>query len=138
MSRRDRQKLRDWTGSHIINPSDEDRHDDKQRKLEFINVSSHAKDAGNVRKTIRVHVMRDLRRQQRQRREAILKTQWPTPSGSMKCSESDPLNLSSTKTVVPKQPSGYLDPFVQFPIIMQPRMYELIHQCKLLIHHHFH
>lgn len=92
---------------------------------------------------MRSHVMRDLRRKQREEKFQRLgpnKPQAIPATANNACSNSiESMQASACqrlmelgKLSMPSQPGGSWDPFVVYPVKMQPRMYRLLHNCELL------
>jgi hypothetical protein len=100
------------------------------KSFAWVDVSSSENDKGKARKLARSHVMQDYVRRRKEQT-----TRGKSPNAAQKTISK--LNQASSQDtyfrfgmLLPREPSGSLDPFARFPIQMKPRTYELVHHCK--------
>lgn len=96
----------------------------------FVNTTTTKDENVNVRKLIRTHVMRDARRKQRTKRTAS--NTISQGSSHEPAYAHDSSSGKSSSPIIPlwRLPNDHA--FVTYPVVMQPYMYRLIHECKLL------
>jgi hypothetical protein len=97
------------------------------RSFGFINVTRPKETSENVRKLIRTHVMRDLRRRERQSSNDL--KEMPCASFKKQTYTGSNLLEETLSSAIPPQPSANYHAFIVFPVEMQPYMHGLIHHC---------
>ncbi|KAH8800693.1 hypothetical protein F5884DRAFT_862619 [Xylogone sp. PMI_703] len=100
--------------------------------LEFISVSGAAKENTEARTLIRTHVMQDYKRRKLMQSARFCKTH-EAQQHKNTAHVSSQEDCHPFWTPFPSQPSGSLDPFVSYPVQMQPYMHRLIHHYLTVI-----
>jgi hypothetical protein len=103
--------------------------------LEFVNNYESNKSDKEVRKRIRSHVMKTQHRNKRGRNlETALCQMKDAEKSIAKSLFEHPFSVAGyglkTNINLPRGLSGSMDPFIRFPIQMEPHMYKLVHHCE--------
>lgn len=98
--------------------------------LMFVQVSGSKKEDRKERTKIRTHVMQDHFRRKREVKTPRKRPQSPKPSGELIQASGAATNVPFEICPLQPQPTGSLDPFVQYPIQMKPQSYRLVHHCE--------
>ncbi|KAE9373810.1 hypothetical protein N431DRAFT_338467 [Stipitochalara longipes BDJ] len=107
----------------------------KRSPFAFVHVDGSTKEDRTARALIRTHVMQDHFRRKREkatqeRRTCRHTAEYPKESIEVSAFKAD--GLSGTCSL-PPQPTGNLDPFAQYPIVMTPRTHQLVHHYVNII-----